>query len=323
MSYTSGDKILDDHYNIFATGTASGTADHNTANINTIWASGSGDKGYQQGSPLAAVSAGTTVSATQWATLMNRITTVANHQGTSITPMTAPSSGQTIDAVAALGTNLANVYNNRLNAAAVGSLLSTNGNVTNTTAWGGAGQPQNLDARCTFTFASNDHLRAFFNAGGRLRVDADRTGGTASNKNTAWTQLLDAAGLMYVTGSGVSKNIGGSPYTGVTKYAGSGTPTTYVTNQGVLDLTSSTWYTVFLQYHSTAPYTANFIRWYLRYDAPNIVHIYWRLTDNANTNTDEQANGTFTFRFRIGMPSTTYLSNTWGTPTMTTSTVAF
>ena len=36
MAYTSGDTILDDHYNDFAT------------SVNAIWGSGSGDKGYGQ-----------------------------------------------------------------------------------------------------------------------------------------------------------------------------------------------------------------------------------------------------------------------------------
>ena len=49
MAYAQGDSILDDHYNIFATGNAAGSGDHSVANINTIWGSGDGvNKGYGQ-----------------------------------------------------------------------------------------------------------------------------------------------------------------------------------------------------------------------------------------------------------------------------------
>ena len=61
MAYTSGDTILDDHYNIFVQGGAS-AVDHNTANVNTVWGSGTGDKGYGQSGTLSTVSAGTTIT---------------------------------------------------------------------------------------------------------------------------------------------------------------------------------------------------------------------------------------------------------------------
>ena len=53
MAYTTGDTILDDHYNGFV------------ASINSIWGSGSGAAGYGQTSTLSTVSAGSTITATQ------------------------------------------------------------------------------------------------------------------------------------------------------------------------------------------------------------------------------------------------------------------
>jgi len=77
MTYSAGNTIIDDDYNIFATGNASGSGDNNVANINTVWGSGTGEKGYGQSSTLSAVSAGNTVQATNWANLIARNTSLA------------------------------------------------------------------------------------------------------------------------------------------------------------------------------------------------------------------------------------------------------
>ena len=75
----------------------------------------------------------------------------------------------------------------------------------------------------TFTFASRNQLRYFFNAGGMIRLSWSRTGGTASSQNTSWTDTLTAAGTIVLTGDGASKTIAGVAYTGTTKIGGSGT----------------------------------------------------------------------------------------------------
>ena len=67
MAYTSGDTILDDHYNDFRT------------SVNAIWGVGLNDQGYGQTNIVSSVSAGTTITATQWTTLLARITSAANH----------------------------------------------------------------------------------------------------------------------------------------------------------------------------------------------------------------------------------------------------
>jgi hypothetical protein len=47
MTYTAGQLILDDEYNIFVAGNATfGSLNHGVANLNTVWGEGFGDKGY-------------------------------------------------------------------------------------------------------------------------------------------------------------------------------------------------------------------------------------------------------------------------------------
>ncbi len=85
MTYSLGSVILADDYNIFAQGGAA-SPDNNVANINTVWGVGNNDKGYGQTTlpVVPTVAAGTNVvTATQWTTLLNRISSAATHQSSS------------------------------------------------------------------------------------------------------------------------------------------------------------------------------------------------------------------------------------------------
>ena len=210
MTYSSGSIIVDDDYNIFATGNAAGTGDASVANINTILGTGSGIFGYGQSGGLPAQNTGDSIDAADWALLLTRNSTLASHQGTSITALTNPSSGNTVAAFAALSANITATYNGKLNAAASGSDASVS-SVT-TTAWNTSSVLTK-----TFTFASRDQLRYFFNTGGLIRLSWSRTGGTASSQNTSWTNTLTAAGTIVISGIAASKTIAGVAYTGITK----------------------------------------------------------------------------------------------------------
>ena len=82
MTYSVGGLIQATDYNGFVSTTASG-------NVNGIWSTGTSDRGYGQ-TALATVSAAGLVTATQWANLVNTISSIASHQGTTITSRTAP-----------------------------------------------------------------------------------------------------------------------------------------------------------------------------------------------------------------------------------------
>jgi hypothetical protein len=83
MTYSVGGLIQATDYNGFASTTTGG-------NVNVLWGTGTSDAGYGQSTTLATVSASGTVTATQWASLVNRISSIASHQGTTITARTAP-----------------------------------------------------------------------------------------------------------------------------------------------------------------------------------------------------------------------------------------
>ncbi len=319
MAYQSGDKILDDHYNDFLTGSNDGTG---TAGMNGLWGNSHApaDVGYNQTVTLSAASAGATVSATQWAGLLNQMTTMANHQGSSLTAITVPTAGDTINAYSALDTNRNLLWGNRNNAAAAGTNITTGGATSRTTSWGGASQQQGWQCFHTITFGNANQLEAFFNAGGIIKWSGTRTGGTASNKNTAWSNLLTALGTLTITGASANKTIAGTVYSGFTKIGGSGTPTINQTGNGVYAIaTDDTWVLNFQQYDTTANYTANRVDFYIKRPNATQITIAANHTDLADANTDEQVDGTITGTCVLQQPSTTYLSNSWGTPTISSS----
>jgi len=301
MAYTAGNTILDDEYNNFA------------ASVNSILSTGSGDSGYGQGA-VSTVAAGTVISATQWASLLNKITTAANHQGTSITAITNPVSTDTITAEAALAGNITAIDNARFNAAASGTPITAGGVSSRTATWNNT-----IDSVQRVTFASLEAMRFFFNAGGRITVTYSRTGGTASNKNTGWSNLCTACGTLNMTGAAAAKTIAAVSYTGFSKKGGSGTPQTLATTIGENALTTSN-QTVFRQYDATAQYTANYIQFGARVGSgtPELI-LTSTAVDDANANTDENIDGTFSSTVTIIPPSTTQLTSTWGTPTLSTT----
>lgn len=321
MAYTSGSTILDDDYNIFATGNAAGTGDNGTANVNTIWGAGTGVRGWGQSGSLSPVSAGTTVTATQWAALINRATAISNHTGQSITPISVPNIADTITAYGSLSTNITNLFASAaLNDAAANGADSTTTDTT-TSSWSSSAVLTK-----TFTFASAAQTRYFFNAGGMIRLGLSRTGGTASDQNTAWSTLLTNVGTLVLTGANASKTIASVAYTGFTKIGGGGsTPSTYETGRGrqFFDetATATTFYTLIQQEASTYLYTANFVKLEAQINAAKTV-LSFRVTldDSATPATGDLVDGTLTATWTVRPPSTTYISNTWGTVTASSPT---
>lgn len=320
MAYTTGSLILDDDYNIFATGNAGGTGDNNVANLNTVWGTGVGDKGWGQTGPITAVSAGSVIAATQWSSLLTRMTLLANHEGSSITAITNPVVGETIAAYAALTSNITTVFNNRNNAAGVGSTITASGSATRTTSW-----TTSCTATHTVTFASADAMRFFFNAGGRITWAGSRTGGTADTKNTSWSDLFTACGTLNWTTGTSTQTIAATSFTGTTKTGGSGSPTTLLTGTGFYDFTTSN-QEVFKQFAGTYLYTTNFVSVNVKTNAvpgtATVMTLTCLFDDAHSLNSDEPVDGTLTSTITAIAPSTTFLTSaSWGTPTLASSIV--
>jgi hypothetical protein len=309
MAYSTGSLILDDDYNIFATGNAAGSGDNNVANINTVWGSGTSDKGYGQTNTVSAVSAGATVTATQWSTLLSRISSAASHQGSSITAISNPVAGDTISAYAALSTNITTIFNNRLNAAASGSTTTTN--TDRTTSW-----VTSVTFTQTVTFASAAAARYFFNAGGRITVSYSRTGGSTNDQNTAIANLCTACGTLTFTAGTATQTIAGGSFTGTTKTGGSGSAT-ISTGTGWYDLTTAN-VQVFTQSASSYyGYEGNSITVNLRTATSDTQLVVASVVAKSGALTT--VDGTLRASLSIIPPGTGFLTATWGTPTVSGS----
>ena len=288
MAYTSGDTILDDHYNDFAT------------SVNALWGSGSGDKGYGQSTTVSSVSAGSTITASQWSTLLARISSMASHQGSSITSITSPSAGDTIAAYTALSGNITTITNNRLNVNARDSISESNCSTT-TTLTG------TIEQRGTWAWGSEAQARYYFNAGGRISVRWDISSFSSDDKANNWNALASNCGTYQVVAQSSGKSGGG------------GSANINDTNKGWHDLSGS-YQTVFRQYEDTTPYTASYIMLEL-YKTGGSVLFRSKWVDDAADQTSynkniynvlDQVDGTKQTFFGHEEPTTTHISDTWG-----------
>lgn len=318
MSYTVGGLIEATDYNGFVSTTPG-------ANVNATWGTGVTSAGYGQ-TPLNTVSVGATVTATAWASLVNTIAAMANHQGTTITARTAPVTGNTISVLSAVNTDITNCYNNRGNAVARGAQYTTiTGTNSKTAATSGA--TWSIVFSNTVTFASADAARYFFNAGGTIKIDVSKTS-TGNTGDPEWNDLANTlCGDIYISGGDSSQVIAGTTYTGTTKIGGTGTPNTLATTTGWYDLTTTNTL-VYKQFADTAPYTNNFIQHELRTAGSGtqlVITTTWSASDGDPISGGTAASGatpgtapcTIVTYFP---PSTTNISNTWGTPTIAAST---
>ena len=231
MAYSAGDTILDDEYNTFATGNAAGTGDTSAASINTIWGQGTGDAGYGQTNTVAAVAAGNTVTATQWTTLLGRLNSIRQHQGTTINISSfSVSAGDAIAAIANLSADITTLYNARTTAA--GANITESSTAHNfTSSWN-----TTVTATSTVTFAGGDEARYFFNAGGYIKLNPSLSDSTG--RNAQWAHLLDEVGDLKLLNSTFTRTFSNN----ASGYGAGGdnSPTTHASTTGYYDLTNST-----------------------------------------------------------------------------------
>jgi hypothetical protein len=333
MTYTAGSPIVATDYNGFAQNTSG-------ANVNDIWGTGSGDKGWGQPTTLSTVSTSATVTATQWASLNNRISSMANQTNTSITSRTNPVVGNPVAILSALNTDLTNCTNNRGNAVASGTTSSSwTGNTAKTSTTGSGQTTWTITWTQTVTFADANSARYFWNAGGLVRLDMSKTS-TGTDIDSDWNTLVGQVGTIYISGrvNSTSQTIAGVSYTGTTRIGGTGgTQTTLATTTGWYGLTPGAAATTLFQLNNaSSPYTGEYIRvtgavnagstvltlvttWY----QPAVVGAGTTCNISGGTDTTSPYSSFGTapaVLCRYVPPSSTYLTTaSWGTPAVASS----
>ena len=153
MTYSAGGLIQATDYNTFAGNT--------TAGLNRVWSTGSGDAGWGQTS-IATVSASGIVTATNWATLVNSLSTTGAQSTTSITARTAPVTGNVISILTSVATDITSCTTNRGNATSSGTEYGVfSGTTSKTSATGSGTAAWTITFTHTVTFPSADQARYF------------------------------------------------------------------------------------------------------------------------------------------------------------------
>ena len=266
MAYSAGDPILDDEYNTFVNSSS------DPFGYNHFAGPGSGQYGLNQ-STIATVSAGDTVNASSWNALFTGMDNIANHTNVSITASSV-SAGDTIAVRSALISDLANLAAAVAAGSPSATALGTNAVGTSTSA---ATYNTSATIERSVTFANNNTMRAFFNAGGKIRIDPTVVTGIDGDKDTVFNDLTTTA-----TGN---LDIGAHDSTR------SGTGETQTTNGlalGFHDLTDS-YQTILKLTSDNSGYTSNTVEYFAKLDAApasaTVITIKMVATDAADDTT--------------------------------------
>ena len=183
MAYTAGDPILDDEYNTFVNSSS------DPFGYNHFAGPGALQYGLNQ-STISTVSAGDTINAAHWNSLFTGMDNIANHTNDTMTSRSSVSAGDAIAIKAAVVADLATL-------AASVAAGSPNATALDTTAVGTSTNSGTFNGTSTIersvTFANNNTMRAFFNGGGKIRIDPTCVTGIDGDKDTVFNDLTTTA----------------------------------------------------------------------------------------------------------------------------------
>jgi len=172
-----------------------------------VLGTGSGNSGWGQTIVSSAVSVSSKVTVNEWTNLGYDIINAYKHITGSTPTLGAVAEGNTIRFSGSFGPSTTDapvaqydawadtIVANRLTVSGTQSYTTNMG--TGSQTWPGPyGSTWNSKIKCTVTvsFANATQARYFFNSGGQIRLLASQTGGSSIPQNTAWRNLLAAAG---------------------------------------------------------------------------------------------------------------------------------
>jgi len=188
--------------------------------VSVLGSSSSGNFGYGQLVQSSPVSESVKISVNDWAKLRFDLINAATHiNGVAPSLVTVAEGGTvrydlTTAPVDQFNTMADFIVNNRLTTPPNGQRITVNKGSTSTTWPGIYGSSWSTLAQCTITidFSTSAAARHFFNSGGYVTISTAQSGGSAIQQNTAWRNLLAAAGGRSFGGN--QPNTGTSPQDG-------------------------------------------------------------------------------------------------------------
>jgi hypothetical protein len=275
------------------------------------WGIGSGAYGLGQSTTnFAQVAATNGITAAQWTGLISAINSCLAHEGQATITPTSVAAGALITYYSSIATGSQTAYNNS-GTTGIALIDSAPSATTYATAWGNTGSRSLVFTR-SVTFASGDAARYFFNAGGKIKLTFSRSGGSATTRNTEWATLCSDVGTITMG------------WKNTTKVGGAGaTPLTVLnTNNGGYWAGSGAYVVHFKQLDNVGSYSNNYIQveYYWSGTVSNggypVLNIKCTLVNVWTNAFQDTTDGTYTNNIVVSSPATTYLANSWGTPTV-------
>jgi hypothetical protein len=261
------------------------------------------------------VSTGGTVTATQWSTLASTITSAYQHISGTDPSVASPSAGSTISIISNLSTAVTYITSNQYSQYNLGTSIS---NFVNGPAKGSANSAWTMTFTQSITFSNSSQRDYFFYAGGLVFLQFSKSS-TGLPNDAEWNTFATAVNQISLSSTSTAKNINSTTYNGTNKQGGSGTPSTLATTIGYAQLTGSN-QTIFQQYNSAYPYSGNYIQVQAQLITNGVQFTstwYNAAQPTSSENQSITAGGT---QYIVAYyPSTTYITNTWGTATLASS----
>lgn len=300
-----------------------GTNPTNVANtMNRVWGVGFGDTGYGQ-TGIGNVVEGNTITAAQWATLINSVNNARKHQsGSSYTNLTAPTAGDSVNFINTLQSRITDAYTNRL----VPPLSSIPGGylpggyvvlATSTKSFSivaAPGATVNGGVNFTIEFLNINAARYFFNAGGLIEMDyTSATNNNGTTRSTSLTTLMGNWGFRWIWANGSYKNGTGGNVSIYSTYGYYGIAQNTPAN---MDLIYSSGYysSDFLScgINATGGSGANGGNGYILYPSLSLTS-----SGVGATQPSDACNVTVTVNVRVTAANPIYISNSWGAVSLT------
>jgi hypothetical protein len=311
MTYAQGGLIQAADYN----GLVGGNPTDVAGTLNRVWGVGQNDRGYGQ-TAVSQVSAGATVTGSQWASLINNLNSAYRHNtNSSGTGLAAPTTGNTILFISTLSGYITDIYNNRLSTTGSGTTTTFSSSYSQSAA---GGVSSTGSATRTVTFSSVDQCRYFWNAGGTITFDV--TSVTNNDGTSRSGSIVTLANTNFNAKTVRARSAAARTGTG-------GASVTDVTASGFYNLTTS--YTTFVSIAGqTYPYTGDSLLYQLLTNGTagsysgngNVITLFFQTTSGTTgtgpSPTSDPMNVTVNYTITVTYPSTTYLTNSWGTATI-------
>ena len=313
MTYAQGSLIeATDYNNLIGANTTI-----NTATLHAMWAWGANSRGYGQ-TPISNVSVSSTVTATQWATLINTINSANTHVNGTGSGLTANTAGQIIGHSGGLPVKINGLNSDRMLFASNSATISNHNSLTAYAAWTSGETSATLTRSfgANVAFESPDKARFFFNAGGRLKFNITATADAVARSVAAKAVIDNLGGIALFAANTNSGRTGAG-----------GTLGTNATTVGYYNLTIAN-VTVVSVTSTTASYTTDTGTITVRtngtrgsFNDNGDIISFWATINSTQgagaVSVNDTLSVTPTVTVDVSYPEVTNLANTWGAVTVT------